>query len=278
MWGLSRAVFDAMLLDAARAAGAVVRQPARCEDIARSASGVHVRVRDTVSNRVDLLGPTFVLLADGKGAALGAAPPPTGDFGIKAHLVNVDGPRDAIELFATGGRYGGLAAVEGGRWNAAFSVSSDQLRSIVSDVPAMFDHLVAQNRALARRLRRAERVGDWLAAPLPRFGASFDKSLPPNVIPLGNAAAAVEPIGGEGMGLALRSGELVAEALAARGGAWTDDDQRRLAHDYGRLWRTRRFACRAAALAVTSRWFAPLAGAAGFQPPGLRVALGLMGK
>lgn len=278
MWGLSRGTFDLMLLDAARAAGAVVRQPARCEDVAVSPSGVHVRVRDLVSNQVDVLSPSFVLLADGKRALGGGAPPHTGDFGIKAHFVNVDGPRDAIELFAAGGRYGGLAAIEGGRWNAAFSVSGDQLRSIVSDVSAMFDRIVAGNRALARRLRRAERVGGWLAAPLPRFGPSWDEAMPPNVIQVGNAAAAVEPIGGEGMGLALRSGELAAKALAARRGAWTSNDRERLESDYRRLWQTRRFACRAAALAVTSRWFGALAGASGAEPPGLQVAMGLMGK
>src|SRR5687768_10624908 len=33
MWGLSREVFDGLLLDAAREAGVLVRQPARCEAV-----------------------------------------------------------------------------------------------------------------------------------------------------------------------------------------------------------------------------------------------------
>src|SRR5256885_705845 len=59
----------------------------------------------------------------------GAAPPAaTGDFGIKAHFVDVAGPRDTIELFGTAGHYGGLAAIEGDRWNAAFTVPAELLR------------------------------------------------------------------------------------------------------------------------------------------------------
>jgi flavin-dependent dehydrogenase len=86
-------------------------------------------------------------------------------------------------------------------------------------------------------------VGEWLAAPLPRYRVRTD--WPTNVIPVGNAAAAIEPIGGEGMGLAMRSAELAAEAITGGGRAG-------LANRYRTLWRVRAPACRAAAVALSS--------------------------
>jgi 2-polyprenyl-6-methoxyphenol hydroxylase-like FAD-dependent oxidoreductase len=79
------------------------------------------------------------------------------------------------------------------------------------------------------------------------------------VVPVGNAAAALEPIGGEGMGLAVRSAELAAEHLLA---AWRQHrplDRAGLVNAYTRLWRTRRAACRAAARVVSSGRFAGMA-------------------
>src|SRR5213079_1199501 len=87
-------------------------------------------------------------------------------------------------------------------------------------------------------------IGAWLASPLPRFAVS--RSWPANVIPLGNAAAAIEPIGGEGLGLAMRSAELAA------GSVLDDLPRERLQREFRRLWRVRGITCRAAALTLSS--------------------------
>jgi flavin-dependent dehydrogenase len=245
MWGLSRERFDALLLSEAARYGAKVLQPARAESIT-GGTPPHVRIRDLTTNQTLHLRPEVVVVAEGKGLVERAPPPePTGDFGIKTHFTHVDGPTDAIELFSTTGRYGGLAPIEGGKWNAAFSVSAGQLKQFRGDVDALFTSLVSGNVNLSRRLQSATRMGDWLASPLPRFGVRTN--WPANVIAVGNAAAAIEPIGGEGMGLAMRSAELAAEAILDR---WSSD---RLATNHRRLWRVRRPACRAAAVALSSR-------------------------
>ena len=87
-------------------------------------------------------------------------------------------------------------------------------------------------------MRSARRVGAWLASPLPRFGVDHD--WPERVIPLGNAAAAVEPVGGEGMGLAMRSAELAVAHLlhVIRNGLAFDPA--RLRRAFSALWRPRR--------------------------------------
>jgi flavin-dependent dehydrogenase len=88
----------------------------------------------------------------------------------------------------------------------------------------------------------------WLASPLPRFAVRTD--WPANVVPVGNAAAALEPIGGEGMGLAMRSAELAADAIDVAVRAARPVDAVALQSSYRKLWQTRRTACRAVAMAV----------------------------
>ena len=61
---------------------------------------------------------------------------------------------------------------------------------------------------------------------------------------VGNAAAALEPIGGEGMGLAMASAELAARALI-------DGKLDSLNSQYKSLWYVRQLACRLAGLVVS---------------------------
>ena len=251
MLGVSRSMLDAYLLNEARAAGANVVQPARCESLQPTADGVLCTVRSLVDTSVHTLHADVALLADGKGKLLDDAAPPTGDFGIKAHFTGIDAPPNAIELFGVNGHYGGLSAVEGNRWNSSFAVPAARLKACGGDLDRLFAQIVSENAVLSRRFAHAQRSGDWHCSPLPRFGVA--RRWPKNVIPLGNAAAAIEPIGGEGMGLALRSAELAVTALLS--GSF---DPTNLRDEYRRLWSARRLACRAAGMVMSSptasRW------------------------
>ncbi len=254
MWGLSRHALDPLILESAREAGAKIIQPARCEGMEFGTSPA-VMVRDLASNEVMRLRPDWILLADGKGARMPDRPALTGDLGIKAHFTEVDGPRDAIELFGVTGHYVGVAPIEAdaegaplghaqtsrlsslgmgslltarqgmaplahraaagkARWNVAFSVPAKRLQRHGNDLDELWAAMLLENRRLAERFAGARRMGGWLAAPLPRFGVA--RRWPAGVIPLGNAAAAIEPIGGEGMGLALKSGLMAARMILAR--------------------------------------------------------------
>ncbi len=249
-WGITRRAMDGILLDAARDAGAAVLQPARAERVDAAPANRRPRVAVRRGSGVEELEADAVLIADGKGGLWPTGKPAaTGDLGIKTHFSEVDGPRDAIELFAVGppasrGHYGGLAAVEGGRWNAAFSVPAERLRAARGDVAAVFAEMIGENPMLRRRLRDARRVSPWLSAPLPRFGVRRD--WPAGLLPVGNAAAALEPVGGEGMGVAMASAAAAADALLS-GGSAADLPRR-----FSALWRTRRPACRAAAVLLAS--------------------------
>jgi 2-polyprenyl-6-methoxyphenol hydroxylase-like FAD-dependent oxidoreductase len=271
MWGVSRVVLDGLLIDEARRAGAAVIQPARVESV-EPGTRPAVRVRDLPSNTIDRLESDVLLVADGKSALVnGGPPPPTGDLGIKTHFENVAGPRDAVELFGLSDCYGGLAPIEGDRWNAALSVPAARVRHHRGDLGCLFAELVQENPTLRRRLAGARQCGAWLASPLPRF--SVRTHWPQGVIPLGNAAAAIEPIGGEGMGLAIRSAELAVAELCKSPDGGTIQAQ------YRQLWRVRASACRAAGrLASDRRWSPRAAMVLGAVPGLLRAGTAVMGK
>jgi len=247
MWGISRATFDSTLLEAAREAGVEVWQPARVEGHGQDDRGTNwARVRHLENNSIETIESDVVIVADGKGAIGGMKPGTTNDFGIKAHYELPDAPRDAVQLFGLRGCYGGVAPIEEGLFNIACSVPRDRIERF-KDVEAVFEEIVRENRGFAELMRGAKRVSPWLASPLPRFGVRSD--WPPGVIPIGNAAAALEPIGGEGMGLALRSAELAARALS------NEPDvsviQQRLQRDFIELWRCRRLLWRSVAMMVS---------------------------
>jgi len=239
MWGLSRATMDAALLDAAREVGTDIQQPARCEAIEPE-----VVVRNLQTNQRRVLPGDFVILADGKAAIIAARPVPSGDFGIRAHFTNLAAPRDAIQLFGVHEHYGGVAPIENQQFNVAFSVPARRMRP---DLNGLFSEILDENPSLKSRFRRADRVSDWLASPLPRFAVAND--WPDRVIPIGNAAAAIEPIGGEGMGLALRSAELAVDALTDPSSPY---DPSALRRQFRSLWSTRGIFCRLAARLVAS--------------------------
>jgi flavin-dependent dehydrogenase len=270
MWGISREVLDGLLLDAARQAGADVMQPARVEAIEPG----RALVRDLRANQREPITARHILLADGKGALLPRRPRPTRDFGIKAHFTGLDAEPNAIGLYGVGRSYGGVAPVEGGWWNAAFSVPAEVLHASRGRLDNLFAQIQQANRSLDEQFRSAKRVSEWCASPLPRFAVV--ENWPAGVIPIGNAAAALEPIGGEGMGLAIRSAELAARALIA---SPTKPDLLALKLEYRRLWTVRRLACRTAALALSSPTLArPTVKLVANSERFAGVALRLMGK
>lgn len=244
MWGISRRAMDELLRDQAVAAGAELLQPARCEAIEHGPQIV-IRVRSLETNQISELRPTILVLADGKRAAR-----QTGDFGLKAHFRGIRAPRDAISLFGVDGSYGGIAPIEDRLWNLAFSVPGRRIHDSSGDLDRLFDKIRSENPQLQHQMADAARVGRWLVSPLPRFGVA--SSWMRATIPIGNAAASIEPIGGEGIGLAIASAELAAKSLidAFKRNAMPDTHGLRSA--YRKLWRMRSMACRLAGLTLSS--------------------------
>jgi len=237
MLGISRRALDQFLLQAARDAGARILQPARCESL------TPLRLRTFDENCTRTLHADLIVLANGKGQ-------PSGDFGLKAHFIGINAPPDAIGLFGVQGHYGGVAPVEADRWNLAFSVPAARIRQYARYFDRLLDAIMRENGQLGRWMAGARRVSDWLVSPLPRFDVRDD--WPDRVIPVGNAAAAIEPIGGEGIGLAIRSAELAAAAILAAPQGDHRVDLHRLKSEYRKLWGWRGLVCRCAAMAISN--------------------------
>ena len=258
MWGVSRNKLDVCLLEQARTAGARLLQPCRYEDIERShAQILRVKLRDLEANEIQFIETPWLIIADGKSASSSNGRPTSNDLGIKCHWSGISGPRDAIELFGCRGAYGGLAPIEGDRWNAAFSVPAQMVRESGGDLQKVFDRLLADNPAMQLRFDGAHRIGNWLASPLPRFAVRRD--WPARTILLGNAAAAIEPIGGEGMGLAMRSAELAAEMMIHSKGVWNPRIAAELQRKFMSLWQVRQLACRAGGVVASNPTLARIA-------------------
>ena len=268
MLGVSRSAMDAALLAAATDAGAELWQPARVESAEAGGDGVRVKARLLNDNRVVEQRADWVVLADGRGTYNADRPAATSDLGIKAHFTHVSAAIDAVTLYGGHGCYGGVAPIEGGRWNAAFAVPRAMVAAARGDIDAVWDALTLVSSAMRSHFRQAERIGDWLASPLHRHTppARIDGRL----VPVGAAACAIEPIGGEGMGTALRSAELAAAAILA-------GDATTLPAAYARLWRRRSVFCRLGAI-VLGNGLASDAVALAATPVVGRTAMWLVGK
>jgi flavin-dependent dehydrogenase len=195
---------------------------------------------------------------------------------LKAHFANINAPPDAIMLLGARGHYVGVARVTEDRWNVALSVPQERLRACDGDGDRLLEIMMAESSALAAALNGSRRVTEWLAAPLPRFGVA--KRWPRRVIPIGNAAAALEPIGGEGMGLAMRSAELATEALLEAERKRVEVNVAQLRRNYVNLWNARRLACRVSALAVSNPALAHAVLPLAESGPLARLAMSWMGK
>lgn len=285
MWGLTRRQMDLALRDAAVEAGARLLQPVRVESVAppgpdRPGGRQRLRCRDA-DNRCFELEAALVLLADGKAAFAPEKPPTTGDLGVKFHLTGVTFDPHTVALFTLDGHYGGLAPVEAVArtpvWNVAMSVPERRVRAFAGKLEQLWADVCQRQPWLAGVARDATLVTPPLACPLPRF--AVQPRWREGQIPIGNAAAALEPIGGEGMGLALRSAELATDAVLAAVADGGEVDFSRLRAEYRRLWRLRRPACRAVAMAMSSppvsRRLVPLSRVA---PAATAAVLRLMGK
>jgi flavin-dependent dehydrogenase len=209
-----------------------------------------------------------VLIADGRGAWLRPRPAPSTELGLKAHFQNVGANPDAITLYGGIGCYGGVAPIEADAWNAAFSIPRSMAADAKGDLNAIWEMIVRRSPVIASHFHSAMRVSDWLASPLPRHRVV--REWHSRVIPIGAAACAIEPVGGEGMGTALRSAELAANALLAG-----TLDQLQAA--YQKLWNRRSLFCQIGGRALADEGWSDSVGLASHTVLA-RVAMKLVGK
>ncbi|MEZ6234746.1 MAG: FAD-dependent oxidoreductase [Phycisphaerales bacterium] len=211
-WALSRRSLDDLMLAAARDAGATVLQPAPVASVDHDApGGPAIHLADARVIHADL-----VLHADGHARFCPTPPTPSAPRLIahKCHFIPPT-PIRAVTIRAAAGAYIGTIDVEPDEQHQrlatiALCASRRLLQRHRGDIDAMV-------RALWPDWNPDARTTDWLSCGVAR--SRFQTTGHPRAFRLGNAAAAVDPVGGEGIGLAIWSGttlaRLLIESLAA---------------------------------------------------------------
>jgi len=244
VYGLRRGVFDSFLLDSARNAGTDVVQPGDVQSVAKNGSvftlafnaeGLMSKIN--ARSVVGAYGRWNALdrqLRDEKSTALSPC------TGIKVHIdvSEIRGlERDTIALFGGAGMYCGINAVDR---NVA-TISLLEQRSGSHFPPRKcFDELLRTNDALQELLPSA-RLSGWFDGKVYGTGRMYfgERRLVNNgVFMIGDAARVIPPLVGDGIGMAMESGRMIAELFQnRRAGKVQDADAERV---YTLLW-DRRF-------------------------------------
>jgi len=202
--GLSRHRLDMVMLDRARAdgAGLEIAHVRRSDDVTTQslflATGKH-ELRGLARPKSDAADPTL-------GLRIRLAPHP------RLHTL-LDG---AIELHLFDRGYVGLLLQEDGSANLCLAVRKSRLTEAGGRPAALLDALAAECPALGERMAFADTLpaADAVAA-LP-YGWRAE-STTPGVFRLGDQAAVIPSLAGEGIGIAIASGMAAANAWRAGG-------------------------------------------------------------
>jgi flavin-dependent dehydrogenase len=219
--GLSRRTLDEALLAAARRAGATVLR------------GRTVRAADLAERRIRLddeagMAGEALVLATGKHELRGSARPidiSTRPLGLRVSLDPGQGLRNSldgmIELHLYDGGYAGLLLQEDGTVNLCLSASREQLKE-AGGIEPLVERLSGELPAFGERLVQGE-AGAWTAVSGVPYGWRAAGTVE-GVYRVGDQAAVIASLAGDGVAIALESGIAAARAIA--GGVPAADYQR----------------------------------------------------
>lgn len=262
-WVLSRASLDTALVGAVREAGVEVLQPGAATCARYAADGASVEV-DGAWHHADIVvhADGFARLDVDEGHQMSAHPREArartrpmrpGVVGHKCHVrvpTGVLSGGAALRMRAARGAYVGMVGVENQMATVALVARRELIAACGGDADVMLSRLW-------RAYRPEWRCSAWLACGVAH--GAYQEGCHLRSWRVGNAAGAVEPVGGEGIGLALWSGAKLADVLGE--GVHDADEQgammlrlERARRDYARAYRARlrwrRPACRLAAEAL----------------------------
>lgn len=213
-WGLSRYRMDEALHTAAMKSGAQLHLSTTATEVEQHRSGYTVRTKH--GSNTDLFHARAVIAAWGKNSRVvnaGHRPDATNlgrqaYIGVKTHYAGVR-MEPVIELYFFQGGYLGLCPVEDGSVNAAALLNRNEFVKTGKSVLSILEAAMRRNRRLAERLATAVPVQSTQAAIAPVY--LQHKPSPWHGLPrIGDAAAVIAPLCGDGMSMATRSAALCA--------------------------------------------------------------------
>jgi flavin-dependent dehydrogenase len=215
---LSRARFDQILFERAREVGAECLEAIAVKDCVVDGRMSRVeatslpggsKVSFTASLIIDASGRNSRLMV-GRRERIGGS---RGSrlYALKAHLEGVEAVDDRVELYFFPQGYGGLSPVEDGLANLCFIVDERSLRKAEGDPSTVVKHTLMNNPVARERLRSARVAGKWHSAGPLTFGRR--RLSREGIIAIGDASGMIDPFTGTGIQMALRTGEMAAEAI-----------------------------------------------------------------
>ncbi|MBX6312960.1 MAG: FAD-dependent monooxygenase [Isosphaeraceae bacterium] len=229
--GLSRSILDNLLVQQARKAGATVFEGCRVGGpIIRDGRVVGLRGRHAVLGAIEVEA-TVVIAADGRRSVLvqqtgmirGGSRFRPRYFGLKRHLTIAEpiaaGPDGTVSLHLLPGGYGGICRIEGSLTNLCALLPESALHRHRGRLDDLATDWFGRNPILARCWRSAVPASGWKTVS----GIRVEVATPrlPGILYAGDCQGTVDPLGGQGMTMALLGAELltpfVAQALASGG-------------------------------------------------------------
>jgi flavin-dependent dehydrogenase len=250
---LSRARFDEILFDRAREAGAVclegvaVKGPVVIDGNVQGVEALSLcdgsRVTFEAPIIIDASGRNSRLMVSKRERIAGRRGSRL--YALKAHLRGVEGITEQLELYFFPHGYGGLTLVEEGLANLCFIIGERALNDAGGDPARVVQQTVMKNTLASERMKGAEVVGKWYSAGPLTFGRR--RLAQSGVIAIGDASGMIDPFTGTGIQMALRTGEMAAEAIFEARAVLLDGNNS-----------SRRFAGVASAVPEDSRMVSPL--------------------
>lgn len=210
--GLSRQTLDNALLTAAARAGAVITH-------GRSVRGADPLTRTVRFDDGDAMTCKALFLATGKHELRGLSRHfAHSSVGLRATLApssaRLDELADVVELHLFDQGYAGLLLQEDGSANLCLSVTRDRLAN-AGNVPALLARLLDESPALAARLNGRLPAHFDAVAGVPYGWRARDSHK--GIFRVGDQAAVIASIAGDGIAIALASGTSAAQALVSDG-------------------------------------------------------------
>jgi flavin-dependent dehydrogenase len=249
-WGISRYALDAALAAAAEQRGAELWSGATVTGYQQSNGKVVVELRRRQAvgqtkrdeNETSIVQTRAVIMACGRHTWAALLPGIKGQrthsqarnlaVGIKSHFTNLAMP-DQVELYLFEGGYIGLNRVENGRVNVCALASYPTFARAGRSPRAMIQAAAQWNPAFGQRLRNAQAVPDTECSVA---GVDTRRAAMPwaNLPLVGDTAAMIAPLCGDGMAMALRSAEVcgaLIDGYLRSAFSWHE-----LGRRYNRLW------------------------------------------
>ena len=224
--GLSRATLDDHLINECRRAGVTVMEQTRVAGpILEDGRVAGVRARCANHEPLDLLA-TVTIAANGRHSSLvretgttrarGFSRP--GLFGLKRHYacsdLDASEPDGTVGLHLVPGGYIGACRIDGGLINVCGLLPEAILKQYRGDLDRLADEHFAANPVLDRLIKSSSPTSPWKTVAGVRVEVSTPKI--PGILYAGDCQGTVDPLGGQGMTMALLGAEMLAPvALSA---------------------------------------------------------------